>query len=170
VDFIVGDARNADVLAASRFDLVYLHGVFDHCTEHRHLLDSVFRALKPGGRMFYVTPDRNLCTWLCFVTVGPLFVFGMHKPNHDFRRFPRPDELNTVLRQAGFELVPRRDRSTAPAMVGVEYKSGMNPFPVRKSVRKRVVGEEIFEHTAPRWWLQNGFVGEYAGVAEKPRR
>ena len=168
VDFIVGDARNADVLAASRFDLIYLHGILDHCSEHRHLLDSVFRALKPGGRMFYVTPDRNLCTWLCFVTVGPLFVCGLHKSNHDFRRFPRPAELNTMLQHAGFELLPRRGRSTAPAMVGLEYKTGMNPFPVRRSVRNRVLGDEIFEHTRPRWWLRNGFIGEYVGAAKKP--
>ena len=168
VEFIVGDARNADVLAASRFDLIYLHGILDHCSEHRHLLDSVFRALKPGGRMFYITPDRNLCTWLCFVTIGPLFVCGLHKPNHDFRRFPRPAELNTMLQHAGFELLPTQGRSTAPAMVGVEYKTGMNPFPVRRSVRNRVLGDEIFEHTGPRWWLRNGFIGEYAGAAKKP--
>ena len=168
VTFIVGDARDPDVLAASRFDVIYLHGVLDHCTEHRHLMDSVFRALKPGGRMFYVAPDRNLCTWLCFVTVGPLFVFGLHKPNHDFRRFPRPAELNTMLQQAGFELLPRRGRPTAPAMVGVEYKTGMNPFPVKRSVRNRALGEEIFEYTSPRWWLRNGFVGEYVGAVKKP--
>ena len=167
VDFIVGDARNADVLAASRFDLVYLHGVLDHCTEHRHLLDSVFRALKPGGRMFYVAPDRNLCTWLCFVTVGPLYVWGLNKPNHDFRRFPRPNELNTMLQDAGFELVPRRGRPSVPAMVGVKYKTGMNPLPVRSSLRNRVLGEGIFEHTGPLWWLRDGFMGEYAGVAQK---
>ncbi|OBB98710.1 alpha/beta fold hydrolase [Mycobacterium sp. 852002-40037_SCH5390672] len=169
VNFIVGDVRDTDVLAASGFDLIYLHGVLDHCTEHRHLMDSVFRALKPGGRMFYVAPDRNVCTWLCFVTVGPLFVFGLDKPNHDFRRFPRPAELNTMLRDAGFELLPMRGRPTVPAMVGVEYKTGMNPFPVRRSLRNRVLGEEIFEHTEPRWWLRNGFVGEYAGAAQKPR-
>jgi 2-polyprenyl-3-methyl-5-hydroxy-6-metoxy-1,4-benzoquinol methylase len=168
VEFIVGDARNADVLAVSRFDLIYLHGILDHCAEHRHLFDSVFRALKPGGRMFYVTPDRNLCTWLCFVTVGPLFVCGLHKSNHDFRRFPRPAELNTMLHHAGFELPPRRSRPTATAMVGLEYKTGMNPFPVRRSIRNRVLSEEIFEHTSPRWWLRNGFIGEYVGVAEKP--
>jgi alpha-beta hydrolase superfamily lysophospholipase/2-polyprenyl-3-methyl-5-hydroxy-6-metoxy-1,4-benzoquinol methylase len=170
VNFIVGDARHADVLGASRFDLIYLHGVFDHCTEHRRLLDSVFTALKPRGRMFYVTPDRNLFTWLCFVTVGPLYVFGLHKPNHDFRRFPRPAELNTLLQNAGFELVPGRDRPTAPAMVGLEYKSGMNPFPVRRSVRTRALDEGIFKHTSPRWWLRNGFVGEYVGAARKPTR
>lgn len=166
--FVVGDARSPEVLGANRFDLVYLHGVLDHCTEHRSLMDSVFRALKPGGRMFYVAPDRNLCTWLCFVTIGPLFVFGLHKPNHDFRRFPRPAELNTMLQDAGFELLPRRGRPTAPAMVGVEYKTGMNPFPVKRSVRDRALGEEIFEHTEPRWWLGNGFVGEYAGAVQKP--
>lgn len=170
VTFVVGDARDPEVLQANRFDLVYLHGVLDHCTEHRRLMDSVFRALRPGGRMFYVAPDRNVCTWLCFVTVGPLFVFGLHKPNHDFRRFPRPAELNALLTKAGFELLPRRGRADAPAMVGVEYKSGMNPFPVKKSVRTRALGEQIFEHTEPRWWLRNGFVGEYAGAVQKPLR
>jgi hypothetical protein len=118
--------------------------------------------------MFYVTPDRNLYTWLLFVTIGPLFVCGLHKPNHDFRRFPRPTELNTMLQDAGFEPVPMQGRSTAPAMVGLEYKTGMNPFPVRRSVRNRVLGDEIFERTGPRWWLRNGFIGEYAGAAKKP--
>jgi hypothetical protein len=53
-------------------------------------------------------------------------------------------------------------------MVGLEYKTGMNPFPVRRSVRNRVLGDEIFERTGPRWWLRNGFIGEYAGAAKKP--
>ncbi|BCZ20648.1 alpha/beta fold hydrolase [Mycobacterium senriense] len=170
VNFIVGDAREADVLADSRFDVVYLHGVLDHCTEHRRLFDSVLRALKPGGRMFYVTPDRNLFTWLCFVAIGPLYVFGLHKTNHDFRRFPRPAELNRLLQDAGFELLPRRGRPTAPAMIGLEYKSGMNPFPVRRSVRTRILDDKIFKHTNPRWWLRDGFIGEYVGAAQKPSR
>lgn len=168
VTFVVGDARDPEVLGINRFDLFYLHGVLDHCTEHRRLMDSVFGALRPGGRMFYVAPDRNVFTWLCFVTVGPMFVFGLHRPNHDFRRFPRPAELNTLLTQAGFELLPRRGRPDAPAMVGVEYKSGLNPFPVKKSVRTRTLTEEIFEYAEPRWWLRNGFVGEYAGAVQKP--
>ena len=73
-----------------------------------------------------------------------------------------------MLQHAGFELLPMRGRSTAPAMVGVEYKTGMNPLRVRRSVRNRVLGDEIFEHTSPRWWLRNAFIGEYAGAAEKP--
>jgi hypothetical protein len=81
---------------------------------------------------------------------------------------PRPAELNTMLRDAGFELLPRRGRPTAPALVGLEYKAGMNPFSVKRSVRDRALGDEIFKHTEPRWWLGNGFVGEYVGSVQKP--
>jgi hypothetical protein len=55
-------------------------------------------------------------------------------------------------------------------MVGLEYKSGMNPFPVRRSVRTRALDEGIFKHTSARWWLRNGFIGEYVGAAQKPTR
>jgi hypothetical protein len=79
-----------------------------------------------------------------------------------------PAELNTMLEHAGFELVPRRGRSTAPAMVGLECQTRMNPFAVRRSVRNRVLGDEIFEHTRPRWWLRDGFIGECVGAAKKP--
>ncbi len=90
--------------------------------------------------MFYVTPDRNLFTWLSFVAVGPLYVFGLHKPNHDFRRFPRPAELNTMLQHAGFELLPRRGRPTTPAMVGLEYRVW----------DESVSGQEVGAHSRPR--------------------
>jgi alpha-beta hydrolase superfamily lysophospholipase/2-polyprenyl-3-methyl-5-hydroxy-6-metoxy-1,4-benzoquinol methylase len=168
IDFVVGDARNADVLTPDRYDLVYLHGIFDHCTGHRHVLDSVFRALTPGGRVFYVAPDRNVYTWLAFISIGPRIVFGMHKSNHDFRRFPRPAELNNMLQQAGFELVPRRDSTGTPAVVGLEYKARLNPLVIMGYVRNRVLRDGLFEHTQARRWLGGGFMGEYVGVAEKP--
>jgi hypothetical protein len=33
-------------------------------------------------------------------------------------------------------------------------------------VRNRVLGDEIFEHTGPRWWLRNGFIGDNMGAAK----
>jgi hypothetical protein len=41
-------------------------------------------------------------------------------------------------------------------------------FAVRRSVRNRVLDDEIFEHTRPRRWLRDGFFGEYVGAAKKP--
>jgi len=168
VHFEVGDIRDPDVLPADTFDVVYLHGIFDHCGEHREVLANSYRALKPGGRVFFVAPDRNLYTWLSFVTVGPLRVFGLYKSIHDFRRFPRPVELSQLLEDTGFRLLSKAAGLQAPAIAGLEYTTRMNPIAVTRSVRSRDLDGLVFELTHPRKWLGGGYLGEYVGAAEKP--
>lgn len=167
VGFHVGDVRDRDVLPGERFDIVYLHGIFDHCGEHRAVLENAHRALRPGGRVFYVAPDRNLYTWLAFVTIGPLFVFGLYKSNHDFRRFPRPAELFGLLDDVGFRPVRMRG-SGSPAIAGVEYAARMNLFAVGRAFRERDLGGLALELTKARRWLGGAYFGEYVGAAEKP--
>jgi alpha-beta hydrolase superfamily lysophospholipase/2-polyprenyl-3-methyl-5-hydroxy-6-metoxy-1,4-benzoquinol methylase len=167
VRFTVGDVRDRNVLPSEQFDVVYMHGIFDHCGEHRDVLANVHRALKPGGRVFYVAPDRNLYTWLSFVTVGPLLVFGLYKTIHDFRRFPRPAELSKLLEDVGYRLLPKRGEPQSLAIAGLEYTTRMNPFAVARSVRNRDLGGLTFELTNARSWLGGGYLGEYVGAAEK---
>lgn len=166
VQFYVGDIRDGDVLPSERFDIVYLHGIFDHCGEHRAVLANAYRALRPGGRVFFVAPDRNLYTWLAFVTIGPLAVLGLHKSNHDFRRFPKPAELSGLLDDVGFRPVPNGG-SSSPAMAGLEYTTRMNMFAAGRAFRNRDLGGLTLELTKARRWL-GGYLGEYVGAAEKP--
>jgi 2-polyprenyl-3-methyl-5-hydroxy-6-metoxy-1,4-benzoquinol methylase len=168
VQFHVGDIRDQGVLPSDQFDVVYMHGILDHCGEHRAVLANVHRALKPGGRVFYVAPDRNLYTWLAFVSIGPLFVFGLYKSNHDFRRFPRPTELSRLLQDVGYRPLPRHGASQRPAVAGLEYTTGMNPLAPRRSFRKRNLSGFTIELTKARSWLGGRYLGEYVGVAEKP--
>jgi alpha-beta hydrolase superfamily lysophospholipase/2-polyprenyl-3-methyl-5-hydroxy-6-metoxy-1,4-benzoquinol methylase len=168
VQFHVGDIRDRNVLPSDQFDVVYMHGILDHCGEHRAILANVHRALKPGGRVFYVAPDRNLYTWLAFVTIGPLFVSGMYKSNHDFRRFPRPTEFSRLLEDAGYRLLRKHGASQLPAIAGLEYTTGMNPFAARRAFHKRDVGGLTIELTKARSWLGGRYLGEYVGTAEKP--
>ncbi|CAM4015983.1 alpha/beta fold hydrolase [Smaragdicoccus niigatensis] len=167
VRLFVGDVRNPGVFDAEGYDLIYMHGIFDHCTEHRTILESAYNSLRPGGRYMYVTPDRNPYTWASFVTVGPLYVFGMHMSIHDFRRFPRPQELFSLLTDVGFHLVSKKDDPGKPAVAGLEYANRMNPLSVVKSVRNRDLSDVKLEHTQPRSWIGGGYLGEYVGVAEK---
>jgi alpha-beta hydrolase superfamily lysophospholipase/2-polyprenyl-3-methyl-5-hydroxy-6-metoxy-1,4-benzoquinol methylase len=168
VQFHVGDIRDRNVLPSDQFDVVYMHGILDHCGEHRAILANVHRALKPGGRVFYVAPDRNLYTWLSFVTIGPLFVSGMYKSNHDFRRFPRPTEFSRLLEDLGYRLLRKHGAFKLPAIAGLEYTTGMNPFAARRSFRKRDLGGLTIELTKARSWLGGRYLGEYVGAAEKP--
>jgi alpha-beta hydrolase superfamily lysophospholipase/2-polyprenyl-3-methyl-5-hydroxy-6-metoxy-1,4-benzoquinol methylase len=167
VQFHVGDIRDSNALPSERFDVVYMHGIFDHCGEHRAVLVNVRRSLKPGGRVFYVAPDRNLYTWLSFVTIGPLLVFGLYKSIHDFRRFPRPAELCRLLEDVGYRPLPKPGSSQSPAIAGIEYTTGMNPFAAGRSFHKRDLDGLSLKLTNARSWL-GGYLGEYVGVAERP--
>jgi alpha-beta hydrolase superfamily lysophospholipase/2-polyprenyl-3-methyl-5-hydroxy-6-metoxy-1,4-benzoquinol methylase len=164
IRFIVGDAEDEDVVVAEYYNVIHMHGIFDHCGNHRALLANLYRGLKEGGRLFYVTPDRNIATWLTFVYVGPLYVFKMYKSIHDYRRFPRPSELNAMLRGIGYKLVNKIDRDEL-AVVGLDYKK-LNPFAVAKAVKRQDIDDVEYVHGKPKKWLK-GFMGEYVGVAEK---
>jgi alpha-beta hydrolase superfamily lysophospholipase/2-polyprenyl-3-methyl-5-hydroxy-6-metoxy-1,4-benzoquinol methylase len=167
IRFHVGDIRDENVLPSNHFDVVYMHGVFDHCGEHRAVLANVHRALKPGGRVFYVAPDRNLYTWLAFVTVGPLYVSGLYKSIHDFRRFPRPAELSRLLEDVGYRSLRKHGATGSPAVAGLEYTTRLNLFAVRRCFQKRDHDALVFELTKARSWLGGGYLGEYVGAAEK---
>jgi alpha-beta hydrolase superfamily lysophospholipase/2-polyprenyl-3-methyl-5-hydroxy-6-metoxy-1,4-benzoquinol methylase len=168
VQFHVGDIRERNVLPSDQFDVIYMHGIFDHCGEHRAVLTNVHRALKPGGRLFYVAPDRNPYTWLAFVTIGPLFVSGLYKSIHDFRRFPRAAELSRLLEDVGHRPLRKHGTSGLSAVAGLEYTTKLNLFGMRRSYRKHDVGGFTLELTKPRSWLGGGYLGEYVGAAEKP--
>jgi alpha-beta hydrolase superfamily lysophospholipase/2-polyprenyl-3-methyl-5-hydroxy-6-metoxy-1,4-benzoquinol methylase len=168
VQFHVGDIRDQNVLPSGQFDVIYMHGILDHCGEHRAILANVYRALKPGGRVFYVAPDRNLYTWLAFVTVGPLFVSGLYKSIHDFRRFARPAELSRLLEDLGYRPLRRLGASRGPAIAGLEYTTKLNLFSLRRAYHKHNLAGFTLVLTKPRSWLGGGYLGEYVGAAEKP--
>lgn len=168
VGFRVGDVRDPAALETGAFDLVYAHGIFDHCAGHRAIAESCRRALRPGGKLFYVAPDRNIATWLGFVSAGPrlFFALGERSHVHDFRRFGRPDEMDRLLKGVGFEVARDPGDPGRALHRGVEYRSG--PLGIWLGVRRRDLGALEFELTRPRWWLGDGFRGEYLGVAVKP--
>jgi alpha-beta hydrolase superfamily lysophospholipase/2-polyprenyl-3-methyl-5-hydroxy-6-metoxy-1,4-benzoquinol methylase len=167
VQFHVGDIRDRDVMPSDQFDVVYMHGILDHCGEHRAVLSNAHRALKPGGRVFYVAPDRNLYTWLAFVTIGPLFVSGLYKSIHDFRRFVRPTELSRLLEDVGYQPLRKPGAFQLPAVAGLEYTSKMNLFAARRSFHTHDLGGFTFELTEARSWLGGGYLGEHVGAAQK---
>jgi alpha-beta hydrolase superfamily lysophospholipase/2-polyprenyl-3-methyl-5-hydroxy-6-metoxy-1,4-benzoquinol methylase len=168
VQFHVGDIRDRNILPSNQFDVVYMHGILDHCAEHRAVLANVYRALKPGGRLFYVAPDRNLYTWLSFVTIGPLFVSGLYKSTHDFRRFVRPTELSRLLEDLGYRSLRRHGASRSPAIAGLEYTTKLNPFAAGRAFHKRNLSDFTIMLTKAPSLLGGGYLGEYAGAAEKP--
>lgn len=145
-----------DGLGDAKYDVIYAHGIFDHASDHDAVVRAAAKALAPGGRFFYVTPDRNWYTWLAFVSVGPRFVFGLrgYDDVHDFRRFVRPREIDALLQKHGLKPLGEH--------VGISYR--LDPLRIAWHARRRRPNALDFVNEAPRWF---GFAGEYVGGGEK---
>ena len=59
------------------------------------------RLVRPGGRVFFSTINRNPKSYL-FAVVGAEYVLGLlPKGTHDYQRFIKPSELSRWTRDAG---------------------------------------------------------------------
>jgi 2-polyprenyl-6-hydroxyphenyl methylase/3-demethylubiquinone-9 3-methyltransferase len=94
-------------LAAERphsFDLITCMEMLEHVPDPASAVHACAELLKPGGRAFFSTINRNPKSYL-FAIIGAEYVLGLlPKGTHDFARFIRPSELDAWLRAAGLEL------------------------------------------------------------------
>jgi 2-polyprenyl-6-hydroxyphenyl methylase/3-demethylubiquinone-9 3-methyltransferase len=108
-------------------------GAFDHATcmemlEHVPDPASVVRAcarlVKPGGRVFFSTLNRNLKAYLLAILGAEYLLKMIPKGTHDFSAFIRPSELGRWAREAGLSLL---------GMEGIVY----NPITQQFSLSRR---------------------------------
>jgi 2-polyprenyl-6-hydroxyphenyl methylase/3-demethylubiquinone-9 3-methyltransferase len=94
-------------LAAERpgsFDVVTCMEMLEHVPEPASVVKACAQLVKPGGRVFFSTLNRNPKSFL-FAIVGAEHVLGLlPKGTHAYARFIRPSELARFARDAGLEV------------------------------------------------------------------
>lgn len=94
-------------LAAERpasFDVVTCMEMLEHVPEPASVVRACAQLVKPGGRVFFSTLNRNPKSFL-FAIVGAEHVLGLlPKGTHEYARFIRPSELAHFARDAGLEV------------------------------------------------------------------
>ncbi|GAA0748904.1 bifunctional 2-polyprenyl-6-hydroxyphenol methylase/3-demethylubiquinol 3-O-methyltransferase UbiG [Ideonella azotifigens] len=110
-----------EVLAEERpasFDIVTCMEMLEHVPDPASVVRACATLVKPGGRVFFSTLNRNLKSFL-FAIVGAEHVLKLlPKGTHEYARFLKPSELSAFAREAGLEV---------SAFKGMEY----NPFTQR---------------------------------------
>jgi len=87
------------------FDVVTCMEMLEHVPDPASAVAACARLLRPGGRAFFSTINRNPKAYL-FAVIGAEYLLRLlPKGTHDYARFIRPSELSAWCRDAGLRSV-----------------------------------------------------------------
>jgi len=88
-----------------QFDVVTCMEMLEHVPDPASTVAACARLLKPGGRAFFSTINRNPKAYL-FAVIGAEYLLKLlPRGTHDYARFIRPSELTRWCRDAGLREV-----------------------------------------------------------------
>ena len=102
---------SAEDLARERpgeFDVVTCMEMLEHVPDPASVVKACATLVKPGGRVFFSTINRNPKSFL-FAIVGAEYVLNMlPRGTHEYAKLIRPSELAAYCRAAGLDLQATR--------------------------------------------------------------
>ncbi|MCP4992348.1 MAG: bifunctional 2-polyprenyl-6-hydroxyphenol methylase/3-demethylubiquinol 3-O-methyltransferase UbiG [Gammaproteobacteria bacterium] len=82
------------------FDVVTCMEMLEHVPDPASIVTACAKLVKPGGRVFFSTLNRNPKSYL-FAIVGAEYILNLlPKGTHDYAKFIRPSELDRWIRSA----------------------------------------------------------------------
>ena len=107
-------ATPVEEMADTGFDLVTSMEVIEHVADPAAFVRALAGKLAPDGLMILSTPNRTPLSRLAMITIGES-VGGIPKGTHDWHKFITPEELATLLDQAGLDVTDSIGLSFDPA-------------------------------------------------------
>ena len=119
IDYLVGGPEDI----GGEYDVVVAFEVIEHVDDHAAFLGALAARLKPGGRLFLSTLNRNPVSWLVAKFGAEYVARLLPVGTHDWKKFVKPAELNQALRGAGLRMVDIS--GMAPDVVRGGWRTGM---------------------------------------------
>jgi 2-polyprenyl-6-hydroxyphenyl methylase / 3-demethylubiquinone-9 3-methyltransferase len=96
-------AEDYAALHAGSFDAITCMELLEHVPAPESMVAACARLVRPGGRVFFSTINRNPRAYL-FAVIGAEYVLKLlPKGTHDYKRFIKPSELARWSRDCGLE-------------------------------------------------------------------
>ncbi|MEE9398625.1 MAG: bifunctional 2-polyprenyl-6-hydroxyphenol methylase/3-demethylubiquinol 3-O-methyltransferase UbiG [Methylococcales bacterium] len=112
-------AESLAELEPAGFDCVTCMELLEHVPRPASVISACASIVKPGGKVFFSTLNRNLKAYLLAIVGAEYLLRMIPKGTHDYNTFIRPSELAEKARIAGLELV---------SMTGIDYQPFSRQF------------------------------------------
>jgi 2-polyprenyl-6-hydroxyphenyl methylase/3-demethylubiquinone-9 3-methyltransferase len=110
IDYRVGGAEALD----GRYDLVTALEVIEHVADPAAFVDALAAAVAEGGLLILSTPNRTAWSRLIMIGLGE-GTGRIPRGTHDWDKFINPDELRTLVTDAGLEILDTTGISWTPS-------------------------------------------------------
>ncbi len=87
--------------APASFDVVTCMELVEHVPDPGAMVQACAELVKPGGRVFFSTINRNLKSYLLAVLGAEYVLKLLPRGTHDYAKFVKPSELAAMCRAAG---------------------------------------------------------------------
>ena len=118
VDYRLIAVEQLSQVSAQHFDVITCMEMLEHVPNPASTVKACAELVKPGGRVFFSTINRNPKAYL-FAVIGAEYLLKLlPRGTHDYAKFIKPSELARYSRDAGL---------TVETVIGMTY----NPFSKR---------------------------------------
>ena len=102
---------------SSKFDAIVCMELLEHLEDPESFIETMVKVLKPGGKLFLSTVNRNMKSYLYAIMAAEYILKLLPKGTHDYHQFIKPSEMIKVMNRMNFECT---------AMQGIEYNPLLN--------------------------------------------
>ena len=104
VDYRLVSVEALAAEAPESYDVVTCMEMLEHVPDPAQIVAACAQLVKPGGRVFFSTLNRNPKSYL-FAVIGAEYVLNMlPKGTHEYQKFIKPSELSAWCRAAGLDV------------------------------------------------------------------
>ena len=94
----------AEKLIGGDYDVVTCMEMLEHVPEPARMVETLARIVRPGGKVFISTINRNLKSFLLAIVGAEYILRLIPRGTHEYERLIRPAELGRWARSAGLDL------------------------------------------------------------------
>lgn len=125
IDYVKSSIEEHVLNHSQLYDFITCMELLEHVPDPQSIITSCAKLLKPQGKLFLSTINRNNKAKLLLIYGAEYIARLVPKGTHDFKRFIRPSELMNLVEQAELNTID---------IIGMEYHLLKNEFQLGHNV------------------------------------